>query len=415
MIKQKFCTNGGIDVPELQLKVVKNTGDGIWGKALNNFNKVLYSSGGGLFNIVINSKRNSLLRASNSYEEISTISSEKKRNTVVEKYEKSYDNYLTMLEKYITDTVYNRVQKRIGTIRENKLISEYYETNSLKGTEYCEYKYKRQLMLLQMDWENMCSSKSGVALEKYQKFYVNVTDQLYRGLMKHYAVKLTNQSEDKNPVFEKIYNLIDGYIKFVLPYLPKTEGREKIIDGYRNYVEKIDMYAKKEINSIKRDLYLLELGISLFTYCLPILATEECYLSILERARRTIPNIYITADKFEMYNLLLDAIESYVNNVWSVKTIWESDIEKQNVDEFLAKFSEYKKLARIDLNEYKRLREILFITHEFKVLKTLKQENKELRTYYRDRMRQLGGFRRFKNSFKIMPGRWKTRRRINGD
>ena len=58
---------------------------------------------------------------------------------------------------------------------------------------------------------------------------------------------------------------------------------------------------------------------------------------------------------------------------------------------------------------------ILFITHEFKVLKTLKQENKELRTYYRDRMRQLGGFRRFKNSFKIMPGRWKTRRRINGD
>ena len=402
-------------MPELQLKVVKNTGDGIWGKALNNFNKVLYSSGGGLFNILINSKRNSLLRASSNYDEITQIANEKKRNTVTEKYEKAYDNYLNVLEKYITDTVYNRVQKRIGTIKENKLISEYYETNSLKGNEYCEYKYKRQLMLLQMDWESICVSKTGGFVEKYQKFYVNVTDQLYRSLMKHYAVKLTNQSEDKTPIFEKIYDLIEGHIKFVLPYLPKTDGRDKIIEGYRNYVEKIDLYAKKEIHSIKRDLYLLELGINLFTYCLPILATEECYLNILERARRTVPNIYITADKFEMYNLLLDSIESYATNVWANKTIWESDMEKQVFDEFWAKFSEYKKLARIDLTEYKRLREILFITHEFKVLKTLKQENKELRTYYRDRMRQLGGFRKFKKTYKVMSGRWRTRRRCKAE
>ena len=60
-------------MPELQLKVVKNTGDGIWGKALNNLNKVLYSSNGGFFNFVINSKRNALLRASASYEEIASI------------------------------------------------------------------------------------------------------------------------------------------------------------------------------------------------------------------------------------------------------------------------------------------------------------------------------------------------------
>ena len=70
-------------MPELQCKVVKNTGDGIWGKALNNFNKVLYSSGGGLFNILINSKRNSLLRASANYEEVTQIANEKKRNLTI--------------------------------------------------------------------------------------------------------------------------------------------------------------------------------------------------------------------------------------------------------------------------------------------------------------------------------------------
>ena len=56
-----------------------------------------------------------MLRASGNYDEVTQIANEKKRNTVTEKYEKAYDNYLNVLEKYITDTVYNRVQKRIGT------------------------------------------------------------------------------------------------------------------------------------------------------------------------------------------------------------------------------------------------------------------------------------------------------------
>ena len=93
-------------MPELQLKVVKNTGDGIWGKALNNFNKVLYSSGGGLFNIVINSKRNSLLRASNSYEEITTISNEKKRNTVVVNLKRVTSDQAKRIMDFLSGTIY---------------------------------------------------------------------------------------------------------------------------------------------------------------------------------------------------------------------------------------------------------------------------------------------------------------------
>ena len=100
------------------------------------------------------------------------IPNEKKRNTIADKYEKAYDAYLTSLEKFITDIVYTRVQKRVSNLKENRLLSEYYEVNALKGTEYCEYKYRRQIMLLQMDWENMCSSRAGLALEKYQKFYI---------------------------------------------------------------------------------------------------------------------------------------------------------------------------------------------------------------------------------------------------
>lgn len=396
---------------ELQLKVVKNTGDGIWGKALNNINKVLYS-GSALYNFVINSKRNSLLKASANYEEITNIPSESKRKAVTEKYEKVYDNYLNTLEKYITDTIYTRAQKRVSSIKENKILSQYYEANSLKGSEYCEYKYKRQLLLLSMDFENIYATKSGFYMERFMRFYTNVMDQLYRGLMRHYSVKLTNQSEDKSSIFEKIYNLIENYIKNVLIYLPETEGRKKIIDGYKKFVEPIDLYAKKEINSIKRELYLLELGLEVFSYSLPLLAAEECYLDLIQRARIAVPNTYITADKFEVYNLLLDSIESYNYNILSRKTVWDNDSDKLAHEVFWDKLSEYKKLERIDFEEYKRLREVLFVSEDVKYLKKTHQEMKELREYYRDRLKQLGGLRKFKNTTKNIGGVWRTRRRV---
>lgn len=395
---------------ELQLKVVKNTGDGIWGKAINNFNKVLYS-GSALYNFVINSKRNALLKANANYENITNIPNEAKRNSVTEKYEKAYDNYLNTLEKYITDTVYNRVQKRVSTIKENKLMSQYYDINSLKGLEYCEYKYRRQMMLLAMDFENVLATKSGYYIEKYTKFYTNVLDGLYRGTMRHYAVRLTNQAEDKSGTFEKIYNLIEDYIKYVLPYLPQTEERTKILDGYKKYIETIDMYAKKEINSIKRELYLLELGMDIFSYSLPILAAEECYLDLIQRGRLAVPNTYITADKFEMYQLLLDTFENYNYNILARKTVWDNDADKLRFEEFWDKFSEYKKLERVNLEEYKRLREILFVKEDIKYLKSSGQDWKELRSYYRDRMKQLGGLRKFKKHLCKMEGIWRTRRR----
>ncbi len=374
---------------ELQLKVVKNTGDGIWGKALNNFNKVLYSSGGGFFNLVIGAKRNAVLRASESSANITKVANEHKRNLAIEKYEKTYENYLETLEKYIKETLYTRVQKKISTIKENKLLSKYYEMNALKGIEYCEYKYKRQILLLEMDFENILNTKSGYYLEKYEKFYINVVDQLYKSVMRHYAIKLTSTTEEKQATFDKIYDLIEGYIKLVLPYLKETEGRNKIIDTYKNYVEKIDLYSKREINSVKKEIYLLELGMNVFEYCLPTLAAEECYLNILAKARVLIQNTYIVADKFEIYCLLLDTIESYNYNVLSKKIVWDNELEKEEYINFWNTFNEYKKLERIDYNEYKRLREIHFVKQEVKKLKEKGAEYKDLRGYYRERMKQL--------------------------
>ena len=397
---------------ELQLKVVKNTGEGVLGKALNNFNKVLYS-GNALYHFVIQSKRNALIKESANYENMTQIVHESKRNAVADKYQKTYDNYLDTLEKFITDTVYTRVQKRISTLKENKLLSSYYEINALKGNEYCEYQYRRQMMLLSMDFETILATKTGYFLEKYTRFYTNVMDNLYRSSMRHYAVKLTNQGEDKSVLFTKIVDLVEDYIKHVLPYLPQTDGRKSIMESYDKYVAVIDLYAKKEMNAIKRDLYLLELGLTIFSYCLPILAAEECYIDLIQRCRVAVPNMYITADKFEMYNILLDAIESYDENVLARKTVWEHETDRISFETLWDKFSEYKKLARIDFNEYKRLREILLVREEMRQIGKENNGLKELRGYYRERMKQLGGLRKFHNRFREdYSGRWRTRRRV---
>ena len=56
---------------DVQLKLVKKTNDGVFGKAINNFNKILYSPSSSFFNIAINSKRNTVVKnflLSESYE-----------------------------------------------------------------------------------------------------------------------------------------------------------------------------------------------------------------------------------------------------------------------------------------------------------------------------------------------------------
>lgn len=400
---------------ELQLKVVKNSENGVFGKAINNFNKVLYSSGGGFFNIFMNNKRNALLRAYSNSEDLKKMGNETKQKAISEKYEKAYENYLNTLEKYITETVYNKVKKKVSNMNENNLLSEYYEINSLKGVEYSEYRYRIQLMLLHMDWETIISTKSDSYISKYKKFYVSVVAGLYKSIMRNYSIQITNTTDEKEKVFSKIYNLTEEYIKNFLPYTEQTEKEKLIVEAYKNYVEKIDNFARKDFNDIKRELHLLELARKIFAYSLPTLAAEECYQSILEKSRLIIMNTYIVADKFETYNLLLDTLESYHTNVLSQKTVWSNEEEKEKYQKFWNQFLEYKKLERIDFEEYKRLREVLFITREIKEIKNTGKDYKNLISYYRERMRQQKGLRYFKNKYRKMPGIWRTKRRILAD
>lgn len=399
---------------EVQLKLVKRTDDGVFGKAINNLNKMLYSPSGSFFNIAINSKRNSVVKnfiLSESYEK---MTSEKKRNNLMSKYEKVYEAYLEMLERYITETIYNKAKKKVTSLKENKLLSSYYEVISLKSTDFVEYKYRRQTLLLEMDWDIILATKQNAFVEKYKKFYLSVVSQLYKSLMRHYAVNLTDATKDKQQTYSHIYNLIEDYIKKVLPYEEETETNKRIMEIYKNQIITIDTYNKKSYSEIKRSVLLLEISKFIFAYSLPMVALDQCYQELIEASRVAVMNTFLDADKFEVYQLLLDLLESYNVNVLSKKIYWDTDLEKEEYVKFFNKYQEFKKLERIDYAEYIRLREVHFIMDDLAKIKGDKKFE-ELRKYYRERMIQQKGFRKLKNSHSTKKGNWRTRRRIKAD
>lgn len=399
---------------EVQLKLVKRTDDGVFGKAINNLNKMLYSPSGSFFNIAINSKRNSVVKnfiLSESYEK---MTSEKKRNNLMSKYEKVYEAYLEMLERYITETIYNKAKKKVTSLKENKLLSSYYEVISLKSTDFVEYKYRRQTLLLEMDWDIILATKQNAFVEKYKKFYLSLVSQLYKSLMRHYAVNLTDATKDKQQTYSHIYNLIEDYIKKVLPYEEETETNKRIMEIYKNQIITIDTYNKKFYSEIKRSVLLLEISKFIFAYSLPMVALDQCYQELIEASRIAVMNTFLDADKFEVYQLLLDLLESYNVNVLSKKIYWDTDLEKEEYVKFFNKYQEFKKLERIDYAEYIRLREVHFIMDDLVKIKGDKKFE-ELRKYYRERMVQQKGFRKLKNSHSTKKGNWRTRRRIKAD
>ena len=400
---------------QVQLKLVKRTEEGFFGKAISNIGRAVYSSGSSLYTILISTKRNSLLKHFASYKTSMEIADENKRNSVVSKYEKIFENYLSTLEKYITETIYTKMQKKVSNLEEDKIMASYYEINALKGVDHVEYKNRLQMLLLNMEWSNISATKTGKFLEKYKEFYLYNIEELYKASMRHAAIILANAKEGDGNKYESVYNLIEDYIKNILPLMPENKENTQVISDYKKYVLSLDSFAKKEYNDLRKKLTLLGFGRVLFVYSLPTIAAEQCYIEIIKSARTQLANYFIEADKYEAYNLLLDAMEEYNENILVRKSYWSSPLEEEEYKKFNSKWSELKKLARIDYDDFKKQREILFVKNDLKYMKKAKIKLDEVRRYYRERMLQFHALRNFSNKYQVKLGVWRTKRRQKAD
>ena len=271
------------------------------------------------------------------------------------------------------------------------------------------------MLIYNIDWEYVCASKNDKTKEKYKEFYLDSMEELYKASMRHAAIGIANAKDGEVDKYNKIYSVIEEYVQKTLPIKPETNETKEILDTYKKFILSYDTFTKKDFDILRKNLCLLGIGRKLFVYSFPTIAADQCYTSLITNARVCLGNSFVEADKFESYNLLLDTIEEYIDNILCKKNYWDNPIDEDEFKKTEEKWGMLKKLARIDYDDYKKQREILFVKNDLKEMKKKKINIQEVKDYYRDRMLQLKALRQLSNHYGKKLGTWRTKRRLKAD
>ncbi|MBE5822175.1 MAG: hypothetical protein E7311_06305 [Clostridiales bacterium] len=394
-----------------QLVVVKDQNN-LFNRALNNLSKSIYLSRGSFRNLFIGVKRNQALKTFKNYQNVSQIPDEQKREIINKKYENAYSKYLEALDNYVVNTIYSKVQENKGSYEDNKLIEEYQKIARLKETEHMEYKYKRQRFLIEKDFATVLKMKNLYTIEMYKNFYVYKMDNIYKTLLRTYSIKLMENSDKKENIYEQMFNELEEYIVTVLPYkmqISELEVYQNIVEEYKKFERyKYEVDLKDGIKYVEKNMLLLSISRELFAHSLPLVAAEQCYIRLLKKARE----ILVSADNFskkeEAYKLIINLIECYNVKLLSKKAYWDDPKEREEYRKFTNEFLRINKLQIVDYEEYIRQKESLFIYYDLKMINRSNSNKYEaIKEYYRIKLRELKGLRKIKNTFNLLKGKYK--------
>ena len=381
------------------LRVV-STNKNFFTKLTNTISRLLIPTKLGINGIMISIKRSSLVKAFEAYK--NETKDEAKKEILSKKYEDAYTLYLEAIDKYIMDSIYKKVKNSTATEFEKDALSNYYEVIHLKQTEYLEYKYKKQQYLLQLDYQTLKSEENKI-IPRYERFYSVKIEQLYKGVLKHYSIQLADNLtyQDKNIIYDKIFDLLEDYITEVLPLKLKLDDSNM----YKNIIsqyEKFDRFTVGKLDikdSVEKRMILLGISRQLFTHSLPLVVAEQCYVKILKDLRQIIITTKIASKKEAAYKLLIELIEDYNIRLLSTKIYWDKPSDREEYKLF---WNEYKKLqkGKEDLEKYEKQKEILFIKADLKKLQAAKRDYSKIIDFYKNKLVELGVMREIKNKCK---------------
>ena len=123
-------------------------------KLTNTITKLLIPTKIGINGMLISIKRNNVLKAYENYTNSENVEADKK-DEVEKKYEDMFSLYLEAIDKHMMDNVYKKVKNDTATGFEREALSKYYMVIHLKDTEYLEYKYRKQIFLIQLDYDTV--------------------------------------------------------------------------------------------------------------------------------------------------------------------------------------------------------------------------------------------------------------------
>ena len=389
-------------VEERSLKIT-GANKTFFNKLTNTINKLLIPTKVGINNMLINVKRNALLKAYDKSIEENLDVDEKEKNE--KKYEEAYTLYLETLDKYVMDSIYKKVKNDTATDFERNALSKYYGVISLKENEYVEYKFRKQKYLIELDYENVKNSNKEKMEEKYNKFYISKMDWIYKGILKNYSIKLADTMKiydtTKEWVYVKIFNTLEEYLRDILTLKIQVEGKEKYKDIQKDY-DKYEEFSVGKLDQrdlIEKNMFLLGISRKLFTHSLPLTVAEQCYMKLLKDARALVQDTKIAVKREKAYNMLINLIEDYNIKLLSTKVYWNDMRDRDQFKKFWSEYQNITKLKETDFIEYIKRKEILFIKDDMKKIQGEKYDYSKLVKYYKRKlvdyevMKQISGFK----------------------
>ena len=288
----------------------------IFTRITNTITKLLTPTKTGINGMIISMKRNNVIKAYENYEDSLSNDEETKKDEIEKKYEDAFSLYLEAIDKHIMDNVYKKVKSGIATEFEKNALSKYYMVVHLKEVEYLEYKYRKQIFLIQLDYDTVKELNKEKLQKRYESFYASRMQALYKKVLKNYSIKLAENMSDreKNEIYEKIFDTVDEYITDILPIKiaeePENKLYSEIMDDYKNF-ERFTVGKLDQNDVIEKNMILLNISRKLFTHSLPLAVAEQCYEKLLDDCRMLIMDSKMKRKQEKAYGLLINIIEDY--------------------------------------------------------------------------------------------------------
>ena len=308
---------GRIAMEERSLRVYQEKT--FFSRITNTITKLLIPTRIGINGMLISMKRNNALKNYEAYIESENMEDQSKKEAIEKKFEDIYALYLESIDKYIMDSIYKKVKNDTANDFEKNALTQYYMIVHLKETEYLEYKYKKQMYLLNLDYETVTNSAKPAVIERYKKLYASQMEGLYKGLLKHYSIKLADNLTPgaKDEIYHKIFTTLEEYIENILPLKmeqnPDNKTYKEIVGEYQNF-ERFTVGKLDQNDNIEKNMILLGLSRKLFTHSLPLIVAEQCYEKLLDDARSLIVDTKVARKQEKAYSLLINLMEEYHSN-----------------------------------------------------------------------------------------------------
>lgn len=372
-------------------------------KITKTITKILIPTKIGINGMKITIKRNSLLKA---YENYKSDTENFNTEELERKYDEAYTVYLETLDKYVMDSIYNKVKNNTASEFERDALSRYYEVTSLKEKEYMDYKYRKQKYLIELDKESVDTMAKEKVQERYNKFYIDKMDTLYKSILKNYSIKLADTTNvydsSKEWIYVKIFYTLEEYIQNILSIKMKIRNNEEfkeILNDYNRF-ENFTVGKLDTRDNIEKNMILLGISRKLFTHSIPLIVAEQCYEKLLKDARTLVQDTKMATKREKAYSMLMNLIEDYHVRLLSTKVYWESMSERDYYKKIWDKYKEISKLKETNFEEYIKQKEILFIRNDIRKIQNDKMDYSKIITYYRRKLIDYGVIRELKDNYK---------------